>query len=358
MIDKNDVTSMSPEDDKNSQVAQWLAKLDRGDLTKTEREEFSAWIAKEPSNITKLQNTTAFWYGLNEPFRQTIAQILPNTALSRHKKMGWTSGLAFSARFKPIMVASICFGFVGISAVSFIANTRTQKTVVANNNQFYSTSIGKVRVVALSDGSTIHLNTNTVIDQVYSKEERGIKLISGEAIFDVHHDEARSFKVYTSDGVIRAVGTRFAVHIGPMGVKVSVTDGRVILETPTGLGADKSGASILASIPIIVSKGEVAQMAHEATRATRQVPAEDITEQLAWAHGQLVFHSKDLQYVVDEISRYTSVRINIINEDIKTEKITGILQIGDVNVMLEGIEGALGVKTEWVSNSLVNISKE
>jgi ferric-dicitrate binding protein FerR (iron transport regulator) len=59
---------------------------------------------------------------------------------------------------------------------------------------------------------------------------------------------------------------------------------------------------------------------------------------------------------VDEVARYTSIAIKIEDEAIKSKKITGVLQIGNVDLMLEGIEGALGVRVNRVSPELVSLS--
>ena len=66
--------------------------------------------------------------------------------------------------------------------------------------------------------------------------------------------------------------------------------------------------------------------------------------------------TEELQSVVDEVARYTSIAIRIEDEAIKSKKITGVLQIGNVDLMLEGIEGALGVRVNRVSPELVSLS--
>lgn len=66
--------------------------------------------------------------------------------------------------------------------------------------------------------------------------------------------------------------------------------------------------------------------------------------------------TEELQSVVDEVARYTSIAIRIEDEAIKSKKITGVLQIGNVDLMLERIEGALGVRVNRVSPELVSLS--
>jgi len=59
---------------------------------------------------------------------------------------------------------------------------------------------------------------------------------------------------------------------------------------------------------------------------------------------------------VEAVARYTSISIRIEDEAVKSKKITSVLQIGNVDLMLEGIEEALGVPVNRVSPELVSLS--
>ncbi len=345
MSEQNDVIALRPANAQRAQAATWLAKLDRGTLHKDERAALGKWLAEDPGNLDALQDTAAFWYGLNEPLSQIIGRL--PAAMRPEASPKQFFGLA--AQFKSMALAGVFALILGVLAINFAPPWPDSGT------KYYATEIGKIQIVSLPDGSKIHLNTNTVIEQNFSKEERRIKLLSGEAIFDVAHDESRPFKVYTPDGVIRAVGTRFAVRIGQDGVQVTVTEGRVALETQAALALD---VGELAPLPVLVSKGESAKIQRQEPRATRFASNTNAAEQFAWTQGRLVFRDEVLQYVLAEVSRYTQVQINVADEALRLEKITGILQIGDIHLMLEGIEGALGVQTVWVSDTQVQISKK
>jgi len=346
MTDHNDIIPLRPDDDKQSQAAAWLAKLDRGHLTREERSELASWLAEDTTHLEILRDFSAFWYGLNEPLSQMKKQFPPVARTPLLDRLIPEFVTSYSTRFRAMAMAvavsaSVLFGVFMISYFS------EDPSVIP---KYYSTHIGEMRVISLADGSQIHLNTNTAIEQRFSKEERGIKLLSGEAIFDVAHNEDRPFKVYTPDGVIRAVGTRFSVRIKRDNVSVTVTEGRVALETRSPLN--------IVPMPVIVSKGEIAEISRQEASVTRFSSTPNTAERLAWAEGNLVFHDKNLQYVVNEISRYTPIQINVVDEALREQKITGILQIGDVNLMFEGIEGALGVKIVWVSDNIVHILKK
>src|SRR5262249_36863484 len=79
------------------------------------------------------------------------------------------------------------------------------------------------------DGSTIVLNTDTEIDADLARGTRSIKLIRGEAEFEVAKDSRRPFLVYAGDHLVKAVGTAFTVCLRQKNVEVMVSEGVVEL---------------------------------------------------------------------------------------------------------------------------------
>src|SRR5690606_15303484 len=56
--------------------------------------------------------------------------------------------------------------------------------------QFHETAVGERDTVTLPDGSQVIMNTNTVIEVVYSDKGRNIFLTRGEGLFTVSKDPA------------------------------------------------------------------------------------------------------------------------------------------------------------------------
>jgi transmembrane sensor len=347
------VFPLKPNNEK-PQASDWLAKLDRGDLTVDEREAFAQWLNEDPGNNDAIQALAAFWYGINEP----LSQLLEPPSSTTGDCIDVTSslqGLAYTFfNLRRLSFVSVCILIAGTLILFFKSGESKFE------EQYYSTKIGETRIISLQDHSKIHLNTNSIIETDFSNNARVIRLLSGEAIFDVAHDKNRPFKVFTTGDIIRAVGTRFAVRVGPDKVHVTVTQGRVALEKRVDLGHVIDRLQVDTKLtdidPVILSQGEIADIDTESGRATRVASDRDIAERLAWAKGQLVFYDKELQFVIDEIARYTTVKITVVDDALKSRKISGVLQLGDVKMMLEGLEGALGVKSFWVSDTQVQIS--
>src|SRR5229473_648456 len=109
-------------------------------------------------------------------------------------------------------------------------------------SQTLATAVGQQRNVTLADGSTVTLNTNTILETDLRRRTREIYLRKGEAHFQVAHDRSRPFLVHAGDAVVRAVGTAFEVRVlTDQHVDVVVDEGRVEVQTevaaePVGSG--------------------------------------------------------------------------------------------------------------------------
>src|SRR3546814_5876232 len=69
------------------------------------------------------------------------------------------------------------------------------------------------RVARLPDGSTVEMSGDSAIEVRYSKGRRDIRLMRGQALFEVTHNAARPFIVKAGKGEIRALGTAFDVDL-------------------------------------------------------------------------------------------------------------------------------------------------
>ena len=81
----------------------------------------------------------------------------------------------------------------------------------------YGTATSEQRTFVLADGSVIELNTQSRVSVRLTAKAREVRLIEGEALFRVHHDAARPFRVYAGSATIEDVGTQFNVRNRPDG---------------------------------------------------------------------------------------------------------------------------------------------
>jgi transmembrane sensor len=98
----------------------------------------------------------------------------------------------------------------------------------------FQTAPGRIRTVALADGSKVTLDGATKLEARMGAHRRAVRLVSGEAYFDVAHDAARPFTVSAPEGSARVLGTAFDLERGDGKLELSVHRGKVRL-APSGL---------------------------------------------------------------------------------------------------------------------------
>jgi len=86
------------------------------------------------------------------------------------------------------------------------------------------------QIVTLSDGSVITLTKGSTLTYPdnFNHADRKVKT-SGEAYFDIKHDDAKPFEIITSTAIIRDLGTAFLLRSTDTLQEVVVTEGKVYL---------------------------------------------------------------------------------------------------------------------------------
>jgi transmembrane sensor len=199
--------------------------------------------------------------------------------------------------------------------------------------QHFQTKFGEQRSVLLDDGSRVTLNTASRIEVRWAKDHRRIRLVQGEALFDVAHDAARPFDVDAGNAVLRAVGTQFDVDRRPNRTTVTVVEGLVAV-IPAN---EQSGAQLptLAASDRLVITGVGS---HALERGT------DVSAATAWTQHRLIFEQRPLGEVAEEFNRYNRARIDVQDEQLRQERITGVFQPDDAASFLSFLSNIPGVR--------------
>jgi transmembrane sensor len=195
----------------------------------------------------------------------------------------------------------------------------------------FATATGEQRAFELDDGSVIHLNTSSKIALRFSGDTREVRLLRGEALFRVHHDPARPFRVYTSDAVIQAVGTQFNVYNRPGGTEVAVIEGRVSItpEPHPSIAKFDVPADGVRENPATRSVGasEAARVERGGLLSVRAVA--DVSDVVAWRERRLVFRQETLEHIVAEFNRYSSRQIRLQGDNVTSRVYTGVFDADD-----------------------------
>jgi transmembrane sensor len=172
----------------------------------------------------------------------------------------------------------------------------------------YSTDVGEQRSLRLSDGSTVELNSRSKLRVRFTRTERNVELIEGQALFHVAKNPARPFIVHSAQTSVRAVGTRFDVYKKPGGTVVTVIEGRVAVTDSKG-----SAATPVASSTAGADQGDVMLSAGEqlavTPRATTKPMRANVAAATAWIQHQLILDNAPLAQVAEEFNRYSARKL-------------------------------------------------
>ncbi len=195
----------------------------------------------------------------------------------------------------------------------------------------YRTKIGEKRTVRLADGSVVRLNTGSSIEVALGKKERSIRLLRGEASFDVAHDAARPFIVDADSAKVRAVGTAFSVRLRPDLTEVTVTQGVVLVRDDQA-----AGRRVTAGNAAAVRQGAI---------AVTPLAGHDIARRLAWQQGRLSFEGDTLAQAVEEFNRYRISPIVIGDPAISGLRIGGTFRSDRSDDFAHALEQSFGIRT-------------
>lgn len=284
------------------EAAAWLAQRDAGGWTPALQTGLDQWLDANLAHRVAFLRLEAAWHEAARlkalaagghdagPARGAWAQSPYFASLggsarrrpARRRRFGPWLGLAAS-----LLVALVLAGGFAWQALHHV------------DRASWTTALGGQQVVQLADGSTATLGGASELQTAFSRRERNLDLVHGEAFFDVAHDTARPFVVHADGYRVIAVGTRFDVRRdGPGRLRVVVTRGLVRLQPASGSGQP----------PAMLPAGSIALVADDKVTVAR-VSLDEARERLSWRDGYAVFHGTPLADAVQEFNRYSRRRI-------------------------------------------------
>jgi len=309
-------------------AAAWLVRRDAGPLGEAEQAAFETWLAADCRHAAAYWRLAALWHELDDLPAPAPAEADPPPRPSPRRPR-WRSiaapGLAVAATLL-------------LAAIVLKLPLHWQADVM--------TAVGERETATLPDGSTVTLNTATALAYDFGPDERGVRLLRGEAVFDVAPDHARPFRVRAAGGVATAAGTRFNVRRRPDGAEVTVIEGRVRVAYP----AEAQSASALSLEPD-------RQVRYTAADGLGRVQPVDARQVIAWERGKLMFVDRPLEEVIEELDRYYRGRIFLTGAVLRERRVNGVFGIDEPGAALAALERSLGISTTRLTDYLILIHR-
>jgi transmembrane sensor len=300
-------------------AAEWAAKVDGGNMTPADQSNFESWLAADIRHLGAYARVEAGLVRL-ERLRGVGAGPLREKTTSLAKT--WT-------RRRLVMTGSAAAGLAAAAVIG---------TIVWNGNlqETFATGIGETRMVPLSDGSVVTLNTKSQVTVSFTESVRSVSLDQGEALFKVAKNKQRPFIVMASGTEVRAVGTSFIVRVLPQRpIQILVQEGVVEVTRPGRPGA----------APVRVGADTRTLVPHDAPIVTSVVPSPQIERNLAWRYGRIAFETETLEDAAEEFGRYSNKRI-IVDPAVANLTVTGRFASNDPVGFANAAASALNLHVE------------
>ena len=311
------------------QASEWFVDFRVDAVDTAARARFDRWLRQSPQHIQAYLEIATV-YGELPALKQELAADLDDM-LARAQRGSAAEVIplreAASTRSRRDAPPRRHFLAVMAAAVAIVAGFSTW--LAWKDRDDYATGVGEQRSVTLADGSVVDLNARTRIRVNYTRAEREIDLLEGQALFVDTEDPLRPFIVRSRGAIVRAIGTEFDINREVTRTVVTVLDGRVAVlagRPPPNGSAVRSAASpplpdVPGSPPILLSAGE--QLAISAGVAAKPHRA-DLSAATAWQRRQLVFDDSRLADVVNEFNRYNRRRLTIESPALDDLRISGV----------------------------------
>jgi transmembrane sensor len=308
---------LSPE--MRAEAAAWIARLHderRGPKLETE---FQEWIRASDEHRRAFNRMTHVWDQAGKIQLRARDEV---SAISERRR----------SRFSP---------WAGLAAAVVLA---VVTAVYYWGDNALTTGVGQQQVRVLQDGTRVTLNTNTRIEVNYDKRLRRVRLVHGEAWFEVSKHPTWPFLVSAGDQEIRALGTSFVVRQDARDLSVTLMDGRISI-TPI-LSNDEA----LSQTPRILAPGD------RLVVAPHQQPAVDrpeLTRLTAWERGRVEFEDTPLADASTEMNRYNTMHVMVPDAEVAKLRVGGVFRAGDSDEFVKIVTAAFGLRADRNGSDIV-----
>lgn len=330
----SDIVKLRTRAEIEEQAAAWTWRLDAGPLSDADSQAYEAWLRQDPRHRRAMEELSRVWQALDGLAEAKRGEKIATFTNAQRRGVPGTRQRWWFAAAASVLLA--------IGAVLWLRQ--------GSETQTLSTAVGQQRNVTLADGSIVSLNTNTILETDLSRHLRQIYLRKGEAHFQVAHDRSRPFLVHAGDAVVRAVGTEFEVRLHTdQHVDVVVNEGRVEVQD-----AKQSGLGVVLPTVRALSAGQALSTASADYAVTPVTPAQ-LSSELAWREGAIVFDGEPLSEAIAEIERYTDARIIVTDARTAALPVGGRFRTDDLPGFIDGLQAALPVTIRRTPDGLVYV---
>jgi transmembrane sensor len=324
LLDNDIMKELTPSQRIDEEASLWASRIEGGDLSLHERTALSAWLNTRPEHQQKLANYRDLSARIDAHIAvqlgAAVEAVVREQKTKRKRRHIFTSTLAAAAAIAVVLFAT------------------------SGHSQNFTTNTAERHVAILEDGTQIDLNARTTLYVDFTRDERRVRFVGGEALFTVAKDAKRPFVVATPSGSVRVTGTVFNVRTANTErVEVTVLEGTVRVRPP---GDSTDERPVTAGLRAVLSNSDV---------TVRTLPDGAALDAAAWRQGQVVFDDTPLGEAIERFAAYHA-RMIVVDHKVADLRLGGRYSLEDLNGLLDAIESALPVRVSRGPGNAVRIS--
>lgn len=297
-------------DERSEQAMEWLVRLTAGDADAAVLAEFARWRDRDPRNEKALIAARRLWLLLGVPLQAQSMSSATTESARRHRRQ--------RRRLRPLLATAAAL----LLAIGF------GRQWLHDWRYDQITAVGEQRTMTLADGSTMWLNTDSAVDIAIDAGTRRVRLMRGEAYFDVRKNPALPFVVDAGDGRVEVLGTAFSVRRQDQGVDVIVQRGRVRVSSPGGA-------------PVVVTADRAVRLRRGDPHV--QTVAIDAERTLSWRRGWLQFENRPIAEVLQELRRYDPRFVLLDYPRARQLRVNAVIDLARIGEWYDSLEQSLPV---------------
>ncbi|MCU1721571.1 FecR domain-containing protein [Pseudomonas sp. 5P_5.1_Bac1] len=294
------------------QAVDWYVKLNDSSANPATQAGWQAWLAADPLHAQA-------WARV-EQLQSQLGRVPAG--------MGRTLESAREQRRRAVKLLAL---LLGAGAVSWQGYRHSPLSAD------YATRVGERRQVTLADGTRLDLNTDTQVDVHFDSEHRAISLRRGEICLETGKDP-RPLRVWTSDGSVEALGTRFSVRLDEHQTRVNV-EAHAVQVRPRLLSET---IRVEAGQSLLFSADHLGQ------------PQDSPPTASAWTRGMLVAVNWRLDDFLGELGRYRPGYLGCA-PDVAGLRLSGAFTLDDTEAVLSNLTLSLPVRLRQFSRYWVKV---
>ena len=311
--------------DLDQQAANWVIRLNEGNLSEREQQQFERWKAADPQHGAAFERLQGFVGRLQalRPQQAPVQAALEAARVRRRNPAG-----------------RVLLGLLVALPVALALRAYPPNYWLADQR----TAPAQWQQLKLEDGSQLTLSGNSAVDLTFNGQQRQVRLLRGEILVQVAHDATRPFTVVTDDGQMRALGTRFTVKREAPGTLLSMLESSV-----AATDASKHD-------DVQVSAGQQARITPSAVKLLGRIEPRATDD--AWKHHQLVVQDRPLPEVLDELARQYGGHVQFDRQQLADLRVSAVLPLDNPRRALQLIADGLPVRIRAYSPLWLQIERQ